>query len=298
MIRADSMAGFRIGEFTVEISADLLGKSGDLAAGAKLFSVSGSDLFEQPDFSFAVSVKEKGSSRNLLFQEDECSYPTRMYQLSCGEYECTFQNLADGGAQTYRIARDGKRILLTEDTVEDGGYMLFHRMGSLFHIILLSREACVFHGVVMEYRGMGILVMASAGTGKTTHTDMWERREGARIINGDRCLCRRLDGIWYAYGMPWAGSSGKIQNRKVRVCAVVMLERGQHNHVERLSGFEAELYLLQRIFAPVSRGTLQENAFQYAQDIAEKIPVFKLMCRPDEEAVEVLKGAVENLNKM
>lgn len=286
---------YKVAEFSVEISDDLIRKSSDLGSGLEVFSAHRSPA--EPDFRFQRGKKEAGSNRSkLLFAFADCAYPTHLWWLDSGDYECRFEHPGGRGRLAFRITDDWKEITLTEDTVEDSGYMLFNRLGALFNIALLHYDACVFHGVVMEYQGKGILVMAPAGTGKSTHTNMWEEREHALILNGDRCLCRCVDGIWYAYGMPWAGSSEKILNMKTQIHAIVMLERDTKNHTEKMSDFYAELYLLQRMFAPITRGNLQENAFRYAHDIAVKVPVLKLMCRPDYESVDILKNAILELD--
>ena len=80
---------------------------------------------------------------------------------------------------------------------------------------------------------------------------MWRERENALIINGDRCLCRKLDGRWYAYGMPWSGSSGEYINRRVPITAIVCLKQAPENAVRRMNPFEGTLAMMQRIFAPV-----------------------------------------------
>lgn len=276
------------------ISEDFLKKSPVLSENLQLFS---SNPTQSLDFQLR-SVRASLSDRDkklLLYREDNCVNPVRMYRLSNGDYQCSFEQPNGQKGLTYQIRRDWRELILTEDETNDCGEMLFHRTGALFSLAVLKYEACVFHGVVMDDHGRGILVMAAAGIGKTTHTNLWESQGYAQIINGDRCLCRRLDGIWYAYGMPWAGSSGKIRNQEVPVHTIVMLERGRVNRVERMTAFASQLALLQRIFAPVSRGQLQEQAFQYVQDIAEKIPVLRLWCRPDVASVEVLRDAVRRL---
>lgn len=291
MTGADPIKYFEFADFLFAVSDKLIKKSTDLAVGLEKFSI------EKPKFiDFLLATGDKmpdNSEKKLLFGIFECTYPTFAYRFSSGDYEFQFRQPNGHSGLTFYISKEWSKIILVEDDTDDNGYMLFNRLGALISLAVLNYNACVFHGVVMEYQEKGILVMASAGTGKTTHTDMWEKQEKALIINGDRCLCRCIDGVWYAYGMPWAGSSGKILNRKVQIHIIVMLERNQDNYVERISAFQAEIYLLQRMFAPVSKGNLQEKAFGYAHDITVKIPVLRLMCRPDYESVDVLKKAIQ-----
>ena len=294
MIKADNMKFYQIAGFTVGISEYMLEKSSDLSLGLKIFSIKDP---ERLDIVLKQEEREPDNSeKKLLFGSSECTYPTFLYRLNSGDYECKFRQPDEMTGLSFYIPSDWTQIILTEDDTKDNGYMLFNRLGALFNLAVLNFNACVFHGVVMKYKDAGILVMAPAGTGKSTHTDMWEKKEHALIINGDRCLCRCINGVWYAYGMPWAGSSKKILNMSTKIHAIVMLERDNENHVLKMSPFNSELSLLQRMFAPVSKGILQEKAFEYARDIALKIPVFKLVCRPDYEAVDVLKEAIQKWN--
>lgn len=230
-------------------------------------------------------------SGQCLYSNSECSYPTQVLRNSCGGYEIRFQNGAKPGYLVFQISPDWRDLCLTENTgcPED---MVFNRLGSLLNLFFLQRGACVFHGVVMDYQGSGILVMAQSGVGKSTHTNMWEEKEQAVIINGDRCLCRKIDGSWYSFGMPWIGSSQKLQNMATPIKHIVMLERDSHNHVEPLSGFEAELALLQRIFASVAIPELQDRPYELVHDIAENTNVVRLCCLPDYDSVQVLKSAL------
>lgn len=290
MIRVDYMKVYQVGGFLIGISDELLKRNHMLSVGFEQFAIENS---EYVDILLRKEQKKwNGSCKKLLFGFSECTYPTTLYQLDTGGYECWFQRPDGQTGVGFFISEDWSEIILICDETNDNGYMLYNRIGALFSICLLNRNACVFHGVVMEYEEKGILVMAAAGIGKSTHTNLWEKYENADILNGDRCLCRRIEDRWYAYGMPWAGSSDKVLNRRVPVNLIVMLERGKKNIVEKLSAFDSEISLLQRIFGPVSNGRLQDNAYRYVQDISEKIPVVRLYCRPDYDSVKVLKKAI------
>lgn len=251
----------------------------------------------EPDFSFTVDEVEEDNSGKTLFGSSEFMIPTFLYERENGEFDWVTRTPEDKPRLSFHISKDWTNFTLYEDFTQTEGERAFYEFGSLFSYGVLNHEACVLHGVVMEYQGKGILVTASSGTGKTTHTRMWRDRENALILNGDRCLCRKIDGRWYAYGMPWSGSSGEYINRRVPICAIVCLKQAPENKVRRMDIFEGTIAMMQRIFAPVWPGTLQDKAFDLTENLAAVIPMLELSCRPDFEAVDVLKDAIERLGE-
>lgn len=249
------------------------------------------------DFHFFIAAQETDKHRELLWGSEEFAIPTFLYQRQNGQFDWITKQKDRSPGLSFRISRDWNQFVLYEDHTKTNGERAFHEFGSLFSYAVLNHHACVLHGVVMEYNGMGILVLASAGTGKTTHTRMWRDHKNALILNGDRCLCRKNDGVWYAYGMPWSGSSGEYINRRVPISCIVCLNRGLQNTVQPLSIFDGTISLMQRIFAPVWPGELQNQAFSYCEELASEIPVLDFYCRPDLESVEVLAQAIQSLGE-
>ena len=249
------------------------------------------------DFNFTVDYVEPDNSGMLLFGSDDFSTPTFLYQRENSYFDWITKD-KDGEIElSFRISDDWTNFILYQDNTNTRGERAFREFGYLFSYAILNHDACVLHGVVVEYNGMGILVTAPSGTGKTTHTRMWRDRENALIINGDRCLCRKIDGKWYAYGMPWSGSSGEYINRKIPITAIVALKQDSWNHVHSMTELDGTLYLMQRIFAPVWACDMQNKAFDITEELARTIPMLELYCRPDFESVDVLKEAILNLEK-
>ena len=153
----------------------------------------------------------------------------------------------------------------------------------------------VIHAAVLNWIGMAFLLCAPSGTGKSTHAHLWQESEQIEIINGDRALCGQEEGVWTAYGQPWCGSSGECLNTSAPIGAVVLLERGEENSVMRLEPFDAFLGLLPRTFAPPWDAALMDAALGHLDSLVASVPVFRLRCRPDVEAVETLKAALEPL---
>lgn len=248
----------------------------------------------QADFNLRVADLKPEEGR-VIFGSDEYMIPTFLYEQADGEYDWRTATHEKTPLISYHISEDWTTFTLYEDGSQTNGERAFREFGNLFAYAVLNRDACVLHGVVMEYNGMGILVTAASGIGKTTHTRIWRDRENALVVNGDRCLCRKTDGKWWAYGMPWAGSSGEYINRKVPITAIVCLKQAKENSVRRMSVYEGMLGILKRIYAPMWKCSMQTKAVDRAQELAEEIPVLELSCRPDYEAVTVLKEAIQCL---
>lgn len=247
------------------------------------------------DLRLIVDQVEPDSSGKLLWGSEDFSIPTFVYQRASGCYDWITKQKDRTPGMAFRISPDWTQFTLYQDETGTKGERTFRELGFLFSYAILARHACVLHGVVMEHQGRGILVLAAAGTGKTTHTRMWRDARNALILNGDRCLCRNLDGVWYAYGMPWSGSSGEYINRRVPISCIVILNRGETNTARPLSPFDGTLRLMQRVFAPAWPGALQSSAFDSCQELALSVPVLDFYCRPDLESVEVLDQAIRQI---
>lgn len=281
-----------IGGFVISCFRNIPGRRAEIPFSGMAFYHPGEAA---SDFQFKIDAADPDDSGRLLYGSDDFMLPAFLYQRASGVYDWIRKNQDGTLALSFRISPDWTEFSLYNDQTDTNGERAFHEFGTLFSYAVLNHRACVLHGVVMEYEGKGILVTAPSGEGKTTHTRMWRDREQALILNGDRCLCRKTEGKWYAYGMPWAGSSGEYINRRVPIHAIVALRQSSVNSVRSLSAYEGAIWLLQRIFAPMWPGSLQDQAFDLVKELAEEIPMLELSCTPDYEAVQVLKKAIESL---
>lgn len=174
----------------------------------------------------------------------------------------------------------------------------FYKLGNLFSWSVLKYDAMVLHGIILEWQGKGIIITAKSGTGKTTHARLWRDYENALIINGDKALLKKENGQWYAYGIPWSGTSGECVNRRVLLNAIVFLNRGRQNVVEVVESIKTFEQILPRIIAPGENRELAQKAILMAGEIAEDISAYQLFCTPSKESVELLKRAIAKNNEL
>jgi hypothetical protein len=163
---------------------------------------------------------------------------------------------------------------------------------------LLYRRICermprygvfLLHAAVVEMEGRGYAFSARRGTGKSTHTELWQShfKGRATVINGDKPLIRRApDGRFWAYGTPWCGKEGKGVNRRCPLNAICFLEQGTKNHVSVTSTADAAARIMEATVLPPDPDGQDRMAALVGAAVRD-IPALTLTCRPDAEAVEV-----------
>lgn len=152
-------------------------------------------------------------------------------------------------------------------------------------------DTLLAHASFVKYQDKGILFTGYSGVGKTTQAELWEKFLGAKIVNGDKTFVREVDGRFYAYGLPWKGSSEYCLNEKAQLSAVVVLRQSAENRITVLNEKAAE-NLLPHVFLPHWDSNCLNMALDTFDKLIKKIPVLLLECRPDEEAVNITLDVV------
>ena len=174
---------------------------------------------------------------------------------------------------------------------EAESYLLYRRICE----IMPKYGVFLLHAAVVELDGRGYAFSAKRGTGKSTHTELWNSRfagQGgsryrATVINGDKPLIRRApDGRFWAYGTPWCGKEGKGVNRRCPLNAICFLEQGPRNRVSVTATADAAARIMEATILPPDTDGQDRLAALVGATVRD-IPALTLTCRPDMEAVEV-----------
>lgn len=153
---------------------------------------------------------------------------------------------------------------------------------------LLAHDTLLFHGSVVALDGEGYLFTAKSGTGKSTHTALWQEVFGERavIVNDDKPLLRiQKDGVT-AYGTPWDGKHRRSANIAVPLRGIAVLNRGLTNHIAPLSRREAYPRILQQTYRSRNPEKLPDT-LRLVDQLLEKVPVYRLDCNMSPEAAVV-----------
>lgn len=166
-------------------------------------------------------------------------------------------------------------------------YDIFSMIG--FEYLLFLNKAMILHSSFISYDGNGILFTAPSQTGKSTQADLWEKYQGAEIINGDRTGIKKEDGVFYGYGLPYAGSSKIYKNKREAIKAIIVLRQGKENTIRRLKSIDAFKYLYSEMMVNTWNEEFINGISDMIMDLISKVPIYMMECLPDESAVNLLK---------
>lgn len=155
--------------------------------------------------------------------------------------------------------------------------------------LLLHHDRAVLHSSWIERDGKAVVFSGRSGIGKSTQARLWNEYRGTPVRNGDRTLLRIIDGTAYACGLPYAGTSGICTNTSAPISAIVMLGQGKENHIRRLTQIEAVKKIMAQMPFPKWNPKMMEHTLDVAAKVTSLVPIYELICLPDESAVETLE---------
>ncbi len=153
-------------------------------------------------------------------------------------------------------------------------------------------DVLLAHASLVEHNGSGVMFTGLSGVGKTTQAQLWNKYLSADIINGDKAFIRKNNDGFYAYGLPWKGSSEYCLNKKTPLKGIVVLRQSKENKIARLS-LSAEM-LMPHIFLPHWDEKAVGKALDTFDKLVTAVPVYLLECRPDEDAVKIAFNKIFN----
>lgn len=201
----------------------------------------------------------------------------------CAEYVCDEEAPADIVIHPEQYRKEKYDPRLPENTVP--------YMESAYQFVraLIGFNGFYLHSSAVEYDGRAYLFSGPCGTGKSTHTRIWQQvfGEGAVVINDDKPALRRLEDGWYAYGTPWCGKDGINRNRKVKLAGICFLKQAPENRIRRLDSMEAfSMFLTQTLRKGLDAGEMA-MMLQTADHLIREIPMFELENRPEPAAAQL-----------
>ncbi len=154
--------------------------------------------------------------------------------------------------------------------------------------VLESYDGFFFHSSSVMVDGNAYVFSAPSGTGKSTHTALWRKHFGdkAVMINDDKPIIRKHNGLFYIYGTPWMGKTNIGNNIKAPVKAIYFLEQSKETSAVKVSTGSVFKEILEATVVPQNRETMH-ILLSLLDEFFSGVSVYKLKCNMDIEAVKV-----------
>lgn len=168
--------------------------------------------------------------------------------------------------------------------------------GSAFYSGLLYFGGFMLHSSAVVMDGKAYLFTADSGTGKSTHTSLWQKAFGVervQILNDDKPAIRIGKSGIFACGTPWSGKTDLNINKIVPVAAIGFLERSRDNWIERKTGGEVVGKLLKQTVRPPQAAEM-DALLRYVDIVLKEVPVYNLGVNM---TVDAAKMAYEEMSK-
>lgn len=151
--------------------------------------------------------------------------------------------------------------------------------------LLLEQGTLILHasGVIQEERG--ILFSGPSGIGKSTQAQLWQQHRNGIVINGDRCLIYKKDGVYYASSHLYCGSSGIAEGQHAPIGAIILLDQGINNKITHPSPITAFQKILHQCAYEPSDQLQLRQATDLVAKLVSGVTVLQYQCRKDESSV-------------
>lgn len=170
-------------------------------------------------------------------------------------------------------------------TLDDLNYIW---TGFDFYRQAIHHGAFMIHSSCVVYDNYAYMFSANCGTGKSTHTSFWQKNFGedkAVILNDDKPLILKKDGIFHAAGTPWSGKSDKNFNAVVPIAGLAILERAEQNSIERITPIDAFKELYAQTYRPTTADEV-DKLLTLFNDFLANVGLFRLHCNMSCEAAQ------------
>lgn len=173
----------------------------------------------------------------------------------------------------------------------------FQLESAAFHNKLLEQlpfyNALFLHASLIDVNGIGIAFTALSGTGKSTHTLLWQQLLGDKmtIVNGDKPIIRFIDDIPYGYGTPWNGKEGLGTDTRVPIKHICFIERSQKNSCEKIDAKKVLTNVLSQIFIP--KDTLAATkTLELLNLLLKDCTIWNIKCNMDIGAAQIAYNTI------
>ena len=212
---------------------------------------------------------------------------TRLYKTD-GGYRVALQYTPQGPVHTM-LADERFTSVRAHLHLDDvyAGQALSSLLRLTFAQAIVWHRAVSIHASAVVCDGKGYLFMGKSGTGKSTHSALWQQNiAGCYLLNDDNPTLRIVGNEVIVYGTPWSGKYDYSVNTKVPLAGICILSRGTENKIRPHRGAKAVHDILEQTARSADPGFMIK-LLELLDKLVTQVPVWFLECNMDPQAAMV-----------
>ncbi|MBR1799802.1 MAG: hypothetical protein IJ761_07930 [Bacteroidales bacterium] len=150
------------------------------------------------------------------------------------------------------------------------------------------------HSSVVVCQGRAVMCLGESGTGKSTHTKLWQETFDDVMLLNDDCPLVAVRGtdVW-VYGSPWSGKTPCYVNAGYPLAAMGRIRQAKHNLIRRLSTIEAIAAVMPSCPPSLQKESqMLDEVASFVGGVVKNVPIYMLDCLPDADAAHVCRDVV------
>ena len=231
--------------------------------------------------------------KSVIFESNEIS----MYDM--GDRYCLRYGTEDFDfLDCILVTKDFEKVTVCLNTNDIITESLFLSLRFPFMLKAATENRYMLHSSSLLYRDRVFCFSAPSGTGKSTHTNMWQKLFGSVLINGDLNLIGFDESMdeYLVYGTPWCGTSG-ICDPEVRILGgIVFIKRSPIPAAEEIPYPRNVLATANRLISP-SLGASETHAkFDFLDKMcsSHKIITATLHANMEDETALLMRSFIDS----
>ncbi len=230
-------------------------------------------------------VMQRSSDEVGQFDCGGCNHG--VYQCEDGSYQFEISDIRSVLCATMQSNSDFSecKVALHADTFVQRNYGLNNSMMLAYSFCFATDKTLLVHASVIRKDGVGYLMIAPSGTGKSTHTHLWFKNiPDCDLMNDDNPVVRIVGDEVIVYGSPWSGKTHCYRNIQAPVGAFVRIQQRSENTIQRLAPLNAYTELLTSMSSMKWDRRVYMGVNDTIVEVISKVKVFELGCLPNGEA--------------
>ena len=220
-------------------------------------------------------------------------------------YRYTFEHMKDYRADKDEIPEFALEV--TKADVEQERNMSPHDVPLYVHeftalyrkfiyVVMDRYDAFFFHCSAISVDNQAVMFTAQSGTGKSTHRNLWLKNFGDRVtvINDDKPIIRKVNGIFYVYGTPWQGKENLGEDIRVPAKALCFLSRAEENSIGPIDTISVVSKMMNQVLRP-RQPELMEKLLDLIDGFLAQVDCYDLRVNMNDDAAVVAYNGIKGI---